>query len=552
MSTIRLQSLPRRLDRRRLREDFSAALLMGGATSDRIDCGNPALLTNVNTGTICAWVKCANTATNQRIWSKGIVANIHQFRLSTSRFDVLLVRAGTSLNAQADATAFAAYAINKWIFVVGLWDSGGTAGSQRLLMGDEVRPPAEPSSYVTQTAGSGSVATDAGANFCIGNAAAATTVSWNGPYAAFGMWSRLLPDKEIAEQWDLSRRNGGMMAVTPNCINMVFPGYGGLGRQLDWSGNGNHGTLTGARIARGLEVLPPRRRSVRRPSQTYTITPAGLLVPTGALLKSALPTYNGSVGSSGAIARTTAKTATGAIVPAGSTAHLTDKGLSGAIVPVGVVTRAASAVYAGVLAPAGALIKSITLTVVGGVTPSGTLSTLRAVLRTFTGDLTPTGAIVRDISKSAEGSVAPTGAIAQAVSTSMAGAIALAGGLARTIAKVPAGALSPFGGLTRHSEKGLDGSVAPIGDVAKAVSATLRGALAPAGGLNKLIQKFWSGVLGWLGQLTTSTGAAPVSSRLEVVGSYVPAVAVTALYQHQLAVTGAYAPAMAVTGEFDA
>ncbi len=223
---------------------YGAAIRMGGATSDQIDCGNPAMLTDIATATICAWVNNTVTATNQRIWQKGSGGNSHLFRLNSSQWGIVIQRATSPQNVQASVANFAAYAINKWIFVVGQWDLAGSNSDQKIYIGDEVRKPEEPSSYnIAQTAGSGTINTDAAVNFGIGNLVG-STASWVGPYAAFGMWGRLLSFAEIVDQWDLGRRMGGLMARTAGCISLIYPGLGAL-RKIDWSGFGNHGTLSG-------------------------------------------------------------------------------------------------------------------------------------------------------------------------------------------------------------------------------------------------------------------------------------------------------------------
>lgn len=218
------------------------SLRFGTATSDRIDCGNPAILTDVPTATICTWVYNTATATNQRLWSKGIIANLHHLRLQSSAFSIVILRP-TPLVATSAASNFAAYALNRWIFVVAQYNTVGSATDQKLYIGDEHSAPAEPSSYSAQTEGSGTVATDAGANFCIGNVAASTTVSWVGSYAFFGMWPRLLSYAEIVQQWS-QFLNPSAVIDTMDAISYVFPQAGPTA--LDYSGYGNHGLVTGA------------------------------------------------------------------------------------------------------------------------------------------------------------------------------------------------------------------------------------------------------------------------------------------------------------------
>lgn len=221
------------------------SLRFGAATSDRIDSGNPTLLTDVDPGTICAWVYNTTTATNQRIWQKGSGSNSHIFRLTTSRFGVVIQRT-TPLNVEATATNFAQYATNKWLFVVGTWNTSGANGDQRIYVGDLRIAPAEPSSYdIAQTVGSGTMATDAGTNFGIGNFIGTPTVSWVGSYAFFGMWKRQLSYGEILQQWSQWVTPGSHLS-TMGAINYTLIGTSGSLVAFDYSGYGNHGLVTGA------------------------------------------------------------------------------------------------------------------------------------------------------------------------------------------------------------------------------------------------------------------------------------------------------------------
>lgn len=225
--------------------EFGHALTFGAANSTRIDCGNPTILTDLTQVTCCAWIYNTSTSNLSRdIWGKG--TNVRRMRISavTNRFGIVVSRATTPLNAEGVCTNFPAYALNKWLFFCGQLDTGGANGDQKLYVGDQLSRPVEPSAYQTQSVGSGIVTSDSGGNFQIGNQASGT--AWVGRLASVAIWNRLLSYAEILQQWELGLTNFGLLAPTAGCVNLVFPGFNGVGSQRDWSGHDNHGTVTGA------------------------------------------------------------------------------------------------------------------------------------------------------------------------------------------------------------------------------------------------------------------------------------------------------------------
>lgn len=196
---------------------------------------NSSALGTVSSFTILAWIYATDDTTRQQIirhtgtpdW--GI-----QFRGDQpgDYFYLDRHRATTYQVAQANSGNFSNYGLNKWIFVVGVIDLSGVP---RFYIGDLNNYAAEPSSYTTQTAGSGTPDTT-NANVDVGNFSAVNTRYWRGRIAWVGVWDRALSAAEIRAQQFRPR-------VTPGC---VFFAHYYEGRAVDLSGNKANGSITGA------------------------------------------------------------------------------------------------------------------------------------------------------------------------------------------------------------------------------------------------------------------------------------------------------------------
>lgn len=214
---------------------------------DYVDCGSAGSLDNLTAFTFCCWGKVPDNATDRNIFQKSHF-NTTGWRdgeiTVNDRLFAGINRATSACQARADLTNFSTWpGFGEWVFMAGRVNTAGAAGDQQLWMGSLTAPPVEPSSYTNQTAGSGSVPADGTLNFFVGNR---NPVSQDRPFgmmAFYGHWNRLLTAAEINHQWARPQRTTG---------NVLFLhlGFGwGTGTQRDLSGNGNHGTVTGASIA---------------------------------------------------------------------------------------------------------------------------------------------------------------------------------------------------------------------------------------------------------------------------------------------------------------
>lgn len=156
-------------------------------------------------------------------------------------------RATTYLQAAAPAANFAAWGLNKWLFMVFVFDVTGADTDQKLYLGDLTTPPAEPSAYTTQTAGAGTTDRVGTADFYVGNGLT-TSREFKGDIDSFFGFDRLPTSAaEIARLWHETRHGllHGLLADA-NCRLAVRYGLVGTGTQPDLSGSGSNGVVTGA------------------------------------------------------------------------------------------------------------------------------------------------------------------------------------------------------------------------------------------------------------------------------------------------------------------
>lgn len=161
-------------------------------------------------------------------------------------------RASTHLDASGAFSNFTSWAVNKWVFIACTYDLSGANGDQRILIGDLTTAATEPSSYATQTVGSGSATDDSAENFFVGHLNGLTIFHWRGRIARVVVVSSNLSNSQIvAHQWS------GAMAHGANTELWCEYGHNGTGTQPDWSGNSNNGTVATAVQAVHVPLGPP-------------------------------------------------------------------------------------------------------------------------------------------------------------------------------------------------------------------------------------------------------------------------------------------------------
>ena len=226
--------------------------LVGGAsrdfngTTDLINIGSAANLDNHTALTYTAWVYVEGGGENNlgEIYTKSPAGGTtKQFRIEnrggaeqTNSLDMAIVTSGTSRQARAatDSLSF-----NAWHFVVTNWP--GSSAPKLFIDGAE--PP-----YATQTNGTGTDTSEANDSGIIGNRGNADR-TFDGQMAYVSIHNASL---SVVEQEELRYH----ALSIPNGIVAALPLWGNASPEVDLSGTGNAGTLTGtAESANGPPVM---------------------------------------------------------------------------------------------------------------------------------------------------------------------------------------------------------------------------------------------------------------------------------------------------------
>ena len=222
--------------------DFSAS------DTHQVDIGNGASINNLTAGGILAWINPATitaSGVRGRIIQKGLFGpgNFRNFMIghtSNGDFTMEIMRATTNLNALSATGQLSA---SVWQCVATRFDTAGANGDQQLYVGDVNTALTEVSSYSTQLVGSGATGDDSGVNAYISNNSN-NNRSINGSISFVSIWNTYPSLGDLQrQQFNTSRMASPSMALF---MHLGVHGSGGVGTQIDWSGNGNNGTITGA------------------------------------------------------------------------------------------------------------------------------------------------------------------------------------------------------------------------------------------------------------------------------------------------------------------
>jgi len=220
-------------------------LTFAASTTDRVSFGSAAPLDNLAVATVMMLIYPTNVSTaNTFVFAKFVdVSNRIQALIDDTAagdFRFLVQRATTQLNVRTSGSFVAA---NAWQWIAFQWDINGAAGAQKIFLGTQTAPMAEPGSYAAQSAGSGTQGNDAAANLIFGNRNdGANPNPLIGDGAWIAVWNRLLTLGELIEQQGFGHPTAGNLLCS-------YVGLNGVGTQPDLSGNHNDGTVTGATVS---------------------------------------------------------------------------------------------------------------------------------------------------------------------------------------------------------------------------------------------------------------------------------------------------------------
>lgn len=220
--------------------------LLYAADGDRVDFASNSVLDLGNTGTIMMWLRLNDDTQRMTILGRdGTTAggtayyNIdHRADLAGDPFQCSRERATSQIIAASNAANFAAYGLNKWIFLAFVFDTAGANADQKCLMGDLSTIAAEPSSYSSQSVGSGAASTSYGTSAVrVGNSLTNTARETRGDIAWVSVWNVALTTPQIIQQQFRPRIGAGCVLYAP---------FYTTGTQRDYSGNAQSGSVTGA------------------------------------------------------------------------------------------------------------------------------------------------------------------------------------------------------------------------------------------------------------------------------------------------------------------
>ena len=204
--------------------------LLYDADGDRAESINPVVMPGT-AGAFAMWVYLTNDVRRQRLWSMaGVDASLSWRPDLGGGLNLSGYRQGSTYGeADANIVDFAAYALNKWLYILFAWD----AGTSKLYMGDETSAPAEPSAYSVTTLIASPTGT--GGAVTIGNDLANTTRWMSG---RVGSWELYNTTPNLA-QADLCR-----LGTYPAQHYLSF-GRNGTTNIPDITGNGLTASITG-------------------------------------------------------------------------------------------------------------------------------------------------------------------------------------------------------------------------------------------------------------------------------------------------------------------
>lgn len=225
----------------------------GSSDASAVRCGSASILDDLLQGSYFAWIT-VNSIGSGFIASKGVGIN-GGYRncgvIANTSFHVTCDRQTTDCDARAAVGNFSAYpGLDRPFCFAGVFNTGGANGDQRLYIGNSREPLSEPSSYGTQTVGSGTVNSSAANDQMIGNNTLGTN-NWDGIIFSLMMWNKVLT---IAELRQVQNQPTPLPMFGP--IGCWILGTQGSLSVVDLSGNGNHGLTENSIKVSGVYPYP--------------------------------------------------------------------------------------------------------------------------------------------------------------------------------------------------------------------------------------------------------------------------------------------------------
>lgn len=216
-------------------------LTVGANTTDRVDCGSGASVDDLTALTAVVHEYPTTLTSDRTLIGKYRGAGATGWQLRNGLSGVVIVEVGRATQSVVQRSSSLARSTGQWYCTACTIDRAATPVAH-IYIGDLATAMAEPSYDLTQD-GSGSFNSDAARVLMIGNRDAATpNGAYIGTLALASLFNRVLTLAEI-EQLRLRPMAAAHMS---GCVGAWILGNGGsIGTQVDLTGSGNDGAVTG-------------------------------------------------------------------------------------------------------------------------------------------------------------------------------------------------------------------------------------------------------------------------------------------------------------------
>lgn len=179
---------------------------------------------------------------------------------------------------------------------------------------------------------------------------------------------------------------------------------------------------------------------------------------------------------------------------------------SGGITPAGAVVRSNRVLKDGAATPAGALLRSPKRLYSGEAAPAGVLAPVKPG-KTFLAGITPTGATVRSLTHVFSGAATPAGALVRNIRLFKTAGATPSGAVVREPSKTLTAGLTPTGALALPlAGKVLAGAITPTSALVSKAARLLAGGITPTGSLGQAFTQALAGTVAPAGTLLKKAG----------------------------------------------
>lgn len=213
------------------------------ASSDKIDAGTGTDWTTATT--VACWVKADSWLNDARLvhrWNSGSTQRFLLALNGTKKLTFTILNQASTGQTATGATTLST--TGRWYHFAGTFNPSTRVACHI----DGVEDGAN-----TTSIGSGLATGSPPRNFLIGRDAGATAFNHDGQIAEVAAWNAVLSTAELAAL----AKGASPLAVRPGLLKFYLPLWGAGSPEIDLSGNGNTGTLTGTASADHAPVASP-------------------------------------------------------------------------------------------------------------------------------------------------------------------------------------------------------------------------------------------------------------------------------------------------------